>query len=333
MEKIPIWGAKIPYNAKRSKLNDMVIDYKKKNKKTALLKFLFMGICGEEYKDRRKTIDTLTYLSEIKPGLEKETYEDVPYITPFIVPGSKRAVLVVPGGGFTYKQSDYDGEGQQGEGDLVAKELNKAGISAFVLWYRTNPYCFPVPLADMQRSVRYIRFHAKEYGIDPDKISAIGFSGGGYEIAGLMNLLHGENKFPEDYKPDEVDAVNDSLETAGLIYPCVSFKCLMPMMSACFMPEQLKTEAQRKALYDRYSCVKNFCSSVTPQFFCYGGKDMAIPPKHEEEYIEKLKETGTDHEVLLIPKANHGFGVNPKMMKKYGYWLTTYLDWYEKHTT
>lgn len=113
MEKISIWGEKIPFNNKRCKLDDMVIDYKKNNKTIAMYKFLFMGIRGEEYRDRRKTIDTLTYITEIKPGYEKETYEDIPYIHPFIVPESKRAVLVVPGGGFTYKQSDYDGEGKQ----------------------------------------------------------------------------------------------------------------------------------------------------------------------------------------------------------------------------
>lgn len=332
MEKIKIWGDAIPYNSSRSKLQDMEINYRKKNKLAALLRFLFAGIRGEKFKDHREAIDTWTYLAEIKPGFGKETYEDVPYLTPFLVPGSRRAVIVVPGGGFSYKQSDFDGEGKQVEGDRVAKALNEAGISAFVLWYRTNPYCFPVPVVDMQRAVRFVRFHAADYGLDPEKISAIGFSGGGYEIAGLMNLMHGENRFPPDYIPDEVDALSDRLETAGLVYPCVGFKCLMPMMSACFTREQLDTEEKRRALYDQYSCVKNYCAVDTPQFFCYGGKDIAIPPVHEEEYIQKLKESGTDHEVLLIPSANHGFGANPRLMKKYGYWLQRYLDWYHAHT-
>lgn len=332
MDKIPIWGSKVPYNNKQSKLNDMVIDYKQNNKQMTLLKFLLIGIRGKKYKDRRKTIDTMTYLAEIKLGYGKETYEDVPYIKSFLVSGSEKAVLVVPGGGFSYKQSDFDGEGNQGEGDMVSRELNKAGVSAFVLWYRTNPYCFPVPLLDMQRAVRYIRFHAKEFGINPNKISAIGFSGGGYEIAGLLNLLHGDNRFPQDYEPDEVDAMKDTIETAGLIYPCVSFKGVLPIMSACFKQEDLETDNKRENIYDQYSCVKNFCSSNTPQFFCYGGKDIAIPIEHEEEYIEKLKESRTDHEILFLPKANHGFCVNPKMMKKYGYWVTTYLKWYKNHT-
>ena len=167
MERIPIWGEKIPYNSTHSKFADMHINFKKKNKLMAMLRFLANGICGDTYRDSSCVIDTWSYLAEIRPGFGKETYEDVPYITPFLVPGSKRAILIVPGGGFSYKQSDLDGEGKQAEGDLVARELNKAGISAFVLWYRTNPYQFPIPLLDMQRAVRFLRFHAGEYGIDP----------------------------------------------------------------------------------------------------------------------------------------------------------------------
>ncbi len=332
MEKIRIWGEQIPYNSSRSKLRDMEIDYGKKAKIPALLRFVFTGIRGNAFQDNRRIIDTWTYLGEIKPGFGKETYEDEPYLVPFPVAGSKQAVIVVPGGGFSYKQSDFDGEGKQAEGDLVAKALNEAGISAFVLWYRTNPYRFPTPLVDMQRAVRFLRFHAADYGLDPAKISAIGFSAGGYEIAGLLNILHGGNRFPADYEPDAVDAVSDSLETAGLIYPCLSFKCLMPIMSACFTREQINSEEKRKSLYDQYSCVENFCSADTPQFLCYGGKDMLIPSAHTEEYIRKLQESGTDHEVLLIPSANHGFGASPKSKKKYGYWLQCYINWYKAHT-
>ena len=334
MEKIKIWGDQIPYNSSRSKLCDMKIDYKKKQVIPAMVRFLFAGIRGKEFKDRREAIDTFSYLAEIKPGLEKETYEDTPYITPFLVPGSKRAVLVVPGGGFTYKQSDLDGVGKQAEGDMVAKFLNEAGISAFVLWYRTNPYAFPVPLVDMQRAVRFLRYNADAYGIDPDKISAIGFSAGGYEIAGLMNILHGENRFPADYQPDEIDAVSDKLETAGLIYPCVSFKCLIPMMNACFPYSELDTPSKVQAKYDEYSCIENFCATDTPQFLCYGAKDMAIPSEHTEEYVAELKENRVDHEILYLPHANHGFGANPVITKllRCAHWIPTYLNWYDKHT-
>jgi len=332
MERIPIWGEKIPYNSTNSKFADMQIDFKKKNKLLAMLRLLGSGLCGDAYQDSSCVLDTWTYLAEIRPGYGKETYEDVPYLMPFLVPGSKRTILVVPGGGFCYKQSDLDGVGKQTEGDLVARELNRHGISAFVLWYRTNPYRFPVPLLDMQRAVRFLRFHAAEYGIDPDKISAIGFSAGGYEIAGLMNILRGQNPFPTDYIADEVDSVSDKLETAGLFYPCVSFENLMPTLNGCFSKEQIDSEEKRGALCRQYSCVENFCATDTPQFFAYGGKDTVIPPSHEEAYIEKLEQTNTNHQILFLPNAQHGFGFQPKKLTKKGSWMKTYIDWYNAHT-
>ena len=70
-----------------------------------------LALTGEAYKDRRALFDTFTYYQQIAGGFEKDTYEDEPYIVPFLVPGSKQTVLVVPGGGFAYKQTDYDGEG------------------------------------------------------------------------------------------------------------------------------------------------------------------------------------------------------------------------------
>ncbi len=81
-------------------------------------------------------------------------------LVPYLVDGSDRAVLVVPGGGFAYKQSDLD-EPPYGEGALTVQHLNEAGISAFVLWYRNNPYRFPVCLLDIQQATlrtKLIRF-------------------------------------------------------------------------------------------------------------------------------------------------------------------------------
>ena len=325
MVKIPIWGETVPYNKPESKLPDMVI----KGKPNVVIQTLryVLSIRGEKYRDKRRTMDTFTYVSAIQRGHAIETYEDAPYLVPFPVAGSDKAVLVVPGGGFAYKSSDTDGEGKQGEGDLVAKELNKAGISAFVLWYRTNPYRFPAPLLDMQRAVRYLRFHAADYGIDPNKIGAVGFSAGGYEIAGLMNILAGKDCFPEGYVPDEVDAVSDKLNQAGLIYPCLTFQYNKPMLACCFSADQLDTQAKRDALCARYDCIQNCHSADIPQFLCYGTKDILVNPVQHPQYAQALRAAGGSVEIVEVPGANHGFGAYEKNREKYGFWIVQYLDW------
>ena len=132
-ELIPIWGDVIPGNT------------------------------GESKHDRMHWDDTLVYREEIKDGYAKETYADVPFLVPYLVPGSKKCVISCPGGAYLSKSIDNEGE-------QIAEFLNAAGISCFVLWYRAYPYKAPYMFLDLQRAIRFLRFHAEEYGFDPDQI-------------------------------------------------------------------------------------------------------------------------------------------------------------------
>ena len=116
------------------------------------------------------------------PGATGTSDEDKPAVIPFIPEASKRngaAVLVVPGGGFTIRAVDH-------EGVLVAQWFKEHGISAFLLRYRLRPlYNRNDWVKDGQRAVQYIRAHAAEYGLSPDRIGAIGFSAGATLIADM----------------------------------------------------------------------------------------------------------------------------------------------------
>ena len=71
------------------------------------------------------------------------------------------------------------------EGVGPAKALNRYGVTTFVLKYRLarepgSTYAIErEATADMARAVRWVRSHAAEYGIDPARIGAMGFAGGG----------------------------------------------------------------------------------------------------------------------------------------------------------
>jgi len=109
------------------------------------------------------------------------------------------AVIIAPGGAFHVLAFDH-------EGTEVAKRLNAKGITAFVLKYRIvhddpthpensignlmanknykkldslNAPVVPLALQDGLTAVKYVRQHAADYKIDPDKIGFMGFSAGG----------------------------------------------------------------------------------------------------------------------------------------------------------
>ena len=99
------------------------------------------------------------------------------------------AVIVCPGG--SYSWHDYETEGTG-----VAKWLCNNGIAAFVLNYRVQGvfnfitharlivpgHHHPHMLQDGQRAIQYVREHAEQYGIDINRVGAMGFSAGGHHL-------------------------------------------------------------------------------------------------------------------------------------------------------
>ncbi|MEI6861164.1 MAG: alpha/beta hydrolase fold domain-containing protein [Verrucomicrobiota bacterium] len=104
------------------------------------------------------------------------TDEDKPALYAFPAPANNNtgaAVLVLPGGAFTNR-------GMDNEGVQVAKFLNRHGVAGFVLRYRLSPN-YPnraTSTLDAHRAMQYLRAHAAEFKISPDRIGTIGFSAG-----------------------------------------------------------------------------------------------------------------------------------------------------------
>jgi acetyl esterase/lipase len=145
------------------------------------------------------------------------TVTHYPSIYVFLPPKEKAtgvAMVVAPGGG--HSQLVMEKEGWD-----IADWLNSNGIAAFVLKYRLarapgSKYTLPVEVYDdAARSMRLVRSHAKEYGIDPTRLGFIGFSAGG-EVAGMIETRFDAGK-PDS--PDPVERVSSRPDFNILIYP------------------------------------------------------------------------------------------------------------------
>lgn len=317
-KRIEIWDT-VAGNSNKSKLDDMAISSQNANFIVSTFQFL-EGIVGEEYQDNEQKIDTFTYLFEIKQGFEKETYEDEPYLIPYLLENSKGAVIVIPGGGFGYKSMD----GSTSEGKDIALELNKAGYSAFVLHYRSNPYEYPIPQLDVQRAVRYVRYHATDYQINPDKIALIGFSAGGNQVGTYINVIMGKDHFPADYQQDEIDSVDDSVVAPAMIYPALSYRNNVPMLFAMFDDEEVRDENKRKELLELTDLKKQLNLDASKQFIAYGDDDQMVGIKETEDYISAAKANGIDVTDILVEGGSHGFSFD-NYDKEYIQWLDSIM--------
>lgn len=98
---------------------------------------------------------------------------------------ARPAVLVCPGGGYVYCSAR--------EGEPVALSYAAKGFHAFVLTYSTGwDAAGFAPLQEVSWAIGYIREHAQEWNVAPDKIAVCGFSAGGH--LALSSGLIAENK-------------------------------------------------------------------------------------------------------------------------------------------
>ncbi|MGZ3306026.1 MAG: alpha/beta hydrolase [Asticcacaulis sp.] len=140
-----------------------------------------------------------------------------PSLTVFNPPAgmnSHAAIIVVPGGGH---QNLVFGE----EGVKPAQYLAGLGVTAFALKYvlareEGSPYSIEGDAqADLIRAVRYVRAHAADYGVDPNRIGVMGFSAGGE----LTSMVAFNPKAADAKASDPVDRVSCRPDFLIEIYP------------------------------------------------------------------------------------------------------------------
>lgn len=322
-DRLRIWNATVPGNSNQPKTD--VMDIQKglyMNPIAGLLQFM-SNIRGEKLKSNAKEVlDNYTYYL-VRPADSEyqDTFTDQPYLIPFIAEGSSKVVIVVPGGGCCFKSMET-------EGVNIAKALQSQGITAFVLWYRSNPYYQPYPLMDMQRAVRYVRYHAQTYGYSPNQIGAVGFSAGGAQLTLFTNVLRaGAITIPE-YEKDEIDGVDDQLNFVAPVYPALTYNHNMGMLYASFPKKLVRDKARRSEVIRLYDAVKNMNCKGIPHFICYGSKEDMVSIDDIKQYIVQLNLQKTPCKVVVVEGAGHGYG--DATGTEHGFWLNEFIQWIQQ---
>jgi len=148
------------------------------------------------------------------PGALGDAAEDRPSLTiSRATEAGGTSVIVAPGGG--YRNLSMDKEGRQ-----VASRFNAMGVTAYVLQYRLGPrYHHPIELGDAQRAIRWVRSHAAQLGVAPDRIGMMGFSAGGHLTATAGT--HFDEGNPN--ASDPIDRVSSRPDFLILAYAVISF--------------------------------------------------------------------------------------------------------------
>ena len=212
----------------------------------------------------------------------------VPALDCYPVEGSKGAVVVCPGGGYTGKAAH--------EGAPIAKMLNEAGISAYVLDYRVKPCHYNAPVSDAHRAIRTLKAMGYE------KVGILGFSAGGHLTCSAATLYDAGNPEAED----PIERISSRPDAFVSCYGATSFR----LFQKSWTPQVLGQERMsNQADINRYTAELNVTRDTPPAFIWHTADDPVVPVEVSLVLAEALSAKGVLCEMHVYPHGRHGLGL------------------------
>ena len=221
------------------------------------------------------------------------------------------AIVVCPGGGYVYCSPR--------EGEPIALGFASHGYHAFVLRYSTGRDAAAFsPLEEISWVIGYLREHAEEWNIDPEKLLTCGFSAGGHLAlaAGVM----AENK------PN------------GMIlsYPAVT---IPNIPGADYM---LKLLAGKDTVTDEDALALNLLEKIdkdAPPVFLVSTAEDLLTPYGALAVANKYSSLGLGYELHVFQHGPHGYalanevtadGSSQVLNDAYSCWQDLSVAWLKK---
>jgi acetyl esterase/lipase len=234
---------------------------------------------------------------------------DIPFLRVYRAPDASQAprpaILLIPGGGYDRLT---DMKEQAPVAGYFSQEL---GLTTFVLYYRLvqtdGTYRYPVPMWDGQRALKLIRYRAKDYGIDSNRVGVFGFSAGGHLASTLA--LHSATDFNLPVH-DAVDKMDGRPDFLGLGYPVISMtptRFASPNSLSHLLYDYHGVELD--SLENYLSGQDNITRNTPPVFLFESMDDKRISPQNSVIFAEALKAAHIPAEVHLFAHGVHGAGL------------------------
>jgi len=189
----------------------------------------------------------------------------------------------------------------------MALEYAQKGYVAIAPNYRLSREApFPAAIEDVKCAVRWLRAHAKQYGVDPDRIGAYGNSAGAHLVALLA--LAGPDAGLEGDGPyqDESSAIQAAVASATpadfLAWDRRTRSWQTAVLPFLAGPDETLEERARRA-----SPVTYARAGAPPILLIHGTSDSTVPLEQAERLLGALKRAGAkDVTLMKFDGAGHG---------------------------
>lgn len=231
------------------------------------------------------------------------------------------ALLVAPGGGYARVVIDK-------EGFEIGRWLAARGWTVFVLFYRLPGDGWAagpdVALSDAQRAMRLIRSRARAYGIDPNRVAAMGFSAGGHVCGDLATRYAVPTYTPVD-SADRLDA------RPALAAPIYAVQSMTRPLAHGGSRDLLIGRDALPVLEAAHSPARNVSARTPPCFMVHAEDDPAVDIGNTLQMRAALKAAAIPVETHLFATGGHGFGLRGVAGRPAEAWPTLFQDWARSH--
>lgn len=220
-------------------------------------------------------------------------------------PGPWPLLVWVHGGGWQGGDKALQASGAQ------LRQATRGYVVASVNYRLSGVASHPAQIHDCKAAIRWLRLHASEYRIDPNRVGAWGSSAGGHLVAllgtsGDVPALEGdENPGPSSRVRAVVDWYGPSdlpnMQAQGL--PCsgdhASAASPEGKMLGCAIPDCPERAREASPL--------SWVTADDPPFqIVHGTADCTVPPLQSQTLHDALVAAGVESSLTLIPDAGHG---------------------------
>ena len=216
--------------------------------------------------------------------------------------------------------------------EWMAAPLVLRGYTLFAVYHVSQPDATVMQIIeDMHRAVRFVRHHAKEYGVDPNRLGVTGGSAGGH--LSLMLATTGKPGPPE--ADDPVDRESSAVQAVAIFFPVTD---LLNMGKSTENPgdggppknfhrafgPKCTDMAVWKKIGRQCSPIYHITKDMPPVLIHHGDADTLTPLEQSEWFRDKARKAGRTVKLVVQPGGAHGWLTMPLDLNKFA-------DWFDEH--
>jgi acetyl esterase/lipase len=221
------------------------------------------------------------------------------YIADGVKDFTRRALLVIPGGGYWDVCSEREGE-------PIAMAFLPHGYNAFVLHYTTGrKKPFPTQLLEAAEAIARIKARASEYGHREDEVFVVGFSAGGHLAA--STAVH--------WKHPAIKAAGIDPRTARPSGVMLSYPVTNPASHLGSHQNLWCTDTPTEAQLNESDVTRHVDGDTPPAFFMHTSNDQLVDVRGALAMAAAYRAAGVLFEMHIYPDAPHGAALGNKITR------------------